>query len=270
VPNKITLTIEKYVVECTQEFLVLHPDGTVASNAYVYDELGQYCGPTGSDGKCSLDYIEGTLHTVYAHKFGYKDSDPYTIHSACEDEITLQLKEATCVYTGHAIDAKIDHWQVPKTARVGEKVLGWVKVDGDCWLPRQTTRGRVKFVVEGETAYSDSFLFDCYGETDAIPFSFTMPDHDVTLIAEVQRCNADGKWENAGPNYKKEFFIEKETAWNKALTYAIIAIGAFAGGTIVEEILPKGKAIGSTLKVGALIPAGLCGREVYKILKEKL
>ncbi|GAH86177.1 unnamed protein product, partial [marine sediment metagenome] len=129
-----------------------------------------------------------------------------------------------CEYTGHAINAKIDHWNVPDNATEGETVTGWVKVDGDCYTPGQTTRGRVKFTVNGGTpAYSTVFTFDCFGETGEMPFSFVMPDYDVTLTAEIERCNEYGEWENAGPKYKKELPITLRIAECEYTGHAINA-----------------------------------------------
>ncbi|GAH42351.1 unnamed protein product, partial [marine sediment metagenome] len=67
-------------------------------------------------------------------------------------------------------------------------------------------------------AYSTVFTFDCFGETGEMPFTFVMPDHDVTLTAEIERCNEYGEWENAGPEYKKDYtitLVEYEEAFGR-------------------------------------------------------
>lgn len=180
---------------CTQYFRVYHPDGSPAIGAEVRinSTLNTtiYCGSTN---ECSLELVEGQSYTMFARKTGYLNSDEYTISSACEGVIALLLKKevVTCEYTGYASDAKIDHDDVPSSAAKGNEVTGSVSVD--C-IEGGETRYRVKFVLDGGSpVYSDSFLLGYVGEMDVL-FTFIMPDHDVTLIAEVERCNASGEWE---------------------------------------------------------------------------
>ena len=89
--SQFTLTLQKKIDYCTQEFLVKHPDGAIAPDAYVHDDLGNYC-KTLSSGKCSMDYGIGEVHTAHAHKDGYSDSDEKSF-TTCEGTITLTLKE---------------------------------------------------------------------------------------------------------------------------------------------------------------------------------
>ena len=180
---------------CTQYFRVYHPDGSPAIGAEVRinSTLNTtiYCGSTN---ECSLELVEGQSYTMFARKTGYLNSDEYTISSACEGVIALLLKKevVTCEYTGYASDAKIDHDDVPSSAAEGNEVTGSVSVD--C-IEVGETRYRVKFVLDGSSpVYSGAFLLGYVGEMDVL-FAFTMPDHDVTVVAEVERCNASGEWE---------------------------------------------------------------------------
>lgn len=156
-------------------------------------------------------------------------------HKYCKEEISVTtFPKEGCAYTGFAHDAKIDHWEVPETAANGTTVNATVSVDNTAWPPFGTdpTRYRVKFTLDGGTPqYSDAFILDGYRYRAGIipedieqevPCTFVMPDHDVRLTVEIERCNASGNWENAGPDYKKEFTIT-------------LAVYPDAHGSIVRE-----------------------------------
>lgn len=156
---------------------------------------------TGSDGKCTIlglnrdqmyDIIVETAPEGYGCE--YPEDCKYNMQMACDSEITFKLKRGVtpCECTGYASDAKIDHDDVPSSAAKGNEVNGSVSVD--C-IEGGETRYRVKFVLDGGSpVYSNSFLLGYVGEMDVL-FGFTMPDHDVTVVAEVERCNASGEWE---------------------------------------------------------------------------
>ena len=117
----------------------------------------------------------------------------YITHWLDKAKITqTEIGVPSCEYTGHASDAKIDHDDVPSSAAEGSEVIATVSVD--C-IEVGETRYRVKWVLDGGTpAYSNDFLLGYVGEHDE-SCTFTMPDHGVTLIAEVELCNASSVWE---------------------------------------------------------------------------
>lgn len=146
--------------------------------------------------KTNQDFtLEAGYYNVKAMLEGYKEPAMQGVTVVAGETKTLSFTlvpvAVACEYTGYASDAKIDHDDVPSSAPEGNEVTGSVSVD--C-IEVGETRYRVKFVLDGGSpAYSDSFLLGYVGEMDVL-FTFTMPDHDVTVVAEVERCNASGEW----------------------------------------------------------------------------
>ena len=199
-------------VTCDQPFIVKEEGTGVVILGATITCGGNYC-YTGVDGKCTIENLNRDQYytPAAAHPSYDPPTTPPSSFKACTTIRTLYLKPIappTCEYTGYAVNAKIDHDDVPTSASAGSTVTAKIKVDGDCYTPGRTTRGRVKFTVTGMTpVYSDIFTYDCYGETDWITVTFEMPNNNVTLIAEIQRCNSTGNWENAGPDYRKDYPI---------------------------------------------------------------
>ena len=139
-------------------------------------------------------------------------------HAGCfwweTDNTCHDTEELTCEYTGYACDGMIDHESVPESATEGSNVTGTVSVDNICWgIGGEETRYRVKYTLDSEPAwYSTDFILGNLGLED-VPFTFLMPDHDVTLTAEVERCNASGKWEPCeDPGHIRTYNITIEEA----------------------------------------------------------
>ena len=203
---------------------------------------------------------------------------------ACEhaDHIkTYTIKLVGCEYTGYLCDGKIAEESAPESADEGDTVAGSVTIDNLCLGGSEHTRYRVKFTVDDDIVYSESFVLKAtrlsildYPYEMAVPFSFGMPDHSVNLIVEIERCNAASIWEPAGSQYKKTYTIslkgDDEVEYKKALAYGAAAVGMYTGGSLIKGVSPKAKAVGLGLKVGTLVPACLCGLETYKIIKEKI
>ena len=147
--------------------------------------------------KTNQDFtLEAGYYNVKAMLEGYKEPAMQGVTVVAGETKTLSFTlvpvAAACEYTGYASDAKIDHDDVPSSAAEGNEVTGSVSVD--C-IEVGETRYRVKFVLDGSSpVYSGAFLLGYVGEMDVL-FAFTMPDHDVTVVAEVERCNASGEWE---------------------------------------------------------------------------
>jgi len=192
-PIAVILTLYKL---CEQGFLVSDQDNNPIEDATVTVTGGATC-TTDKNGCCSISLDADLYYDAEATKDGY-----VCYGSECRQEnfkcvpyssLPLKLQEVVaCEYTGHASDAKIDHDDVPSSAAEGSEVTATVSVD--C-VEVGETRYRVKWILDGGTpAYSNDFLLGYIGEQD-VSFTFTMPDHDVTMVAEVERCNASSEWE---------------------------------------------------------------------------
>lgn len=389
---------------CEQGFLVSDQNDNPVKDAIVTaTPIDRTC-ITNADGWCSIELSEDCYYDVEATKDGYRcyDGECKREHIECVPHSSMVLKlQEGCETTGIACDAKISSQEVPVSAPEGSDVHGTVRIDNLCLLPHEATRYRVKFTInDNPSRHTDSFILGPYNWID-MPFNFIMPDHDVAMIVEIERCNKDGKWENAGPEYQKEylihvgtpekytfnvivkdengnpvpdalidtdahnplFYYEKrctdenvtvtqgtcggpETAfaddegyniitdskgqasfvlpglafpdnhwglrvgkpgyynekgkegWTNYLTYDVpnktysvaftlfitappqfselnalvygaAAAGLYVGGSIISGASPKAKTVGTALKLGTLIPAGLCGYELYKWIEEQ-
>ena len=149
-------------------------------------------------------------------KIELKEKDtPSTLDS--EEFFVKKAIITPCEPTGFACDGRIKSEDIPEYAMNGSKVDVTVTVDNLCYgvLDPELTKYRVKFDVEGQTPeYSIPFILANnigFGEPylKDVPFSFTMPDYGVTLIAKVEHCNEQGAWEPCeDPDHEKEYNIE--------------------------------------------------------------
>ena len=157
---------------------------------------------TDAEGMASVTFPGELIPPVGTYTFTatfIEDNNYYG--STCEGTLTVS-PVGVCEYTGYACDAKIDHDDIPSSATEGSEVTGTVTVDNLCYIGADITRYRVKFTLNGGTpAYSDEFILKSskvapgdYPYLLDVLFLFTMPPNDVTLIAEVERCNELGEW----------------------------------------------------------------------------
>ena len=126
----------------------------------------------------------------------------YITHWFDKAKITqTEIGVSGCEYTQYACDGKIADDNVPSSAVEGSEVTGAVTIDNLCLDGNAYTRYRVKFTVDGNVGYSGEFILKStrisqlpYPYEEVVSVKFKMPNHDVTLIAEVEHCNDLSVW----------------------------------------------------------------------------
>jgi hypothetical protein len=184
---------------------------------------GSIDGVTDADGTAAVTLPTELVPAAgtYAFTATFIEDDDYD-GSTCEGTLTV-TPVGVCEYTGHACDGMIDHADVPDNAVEDSTVTCTVWVDNICWPPgTEETRYRVGFTLNSEpTVYSDDFILANTGLQN-VSFSFPMLGHDVTLIAEVERCNELGEWEPCvDPGHIREYpiaVVEYPEAYGKIVS----------------------------------------------------
>lgn len=178
--------------------------------------------------------------------------------ATCEISCQTATEVPTCEYTGYACDGKIADDDVPSSAEEGSTVEGSVTIDNLC-LPGvdpEPTRYRVKFALDGAVTYLGECVLKNHRTTPGdypyemlVPFTFPMPADDVTLIAEVERCNASSEWESCEhADHIKTYTIE---------SIKCEYTGYLCDGKIAEESVPESADEGDTV-AGSVTIDNLC------------